>query len=139
MHNLFVQISANYGFGQDQNTLPFEDGVTAKKWELVGQTFIIVGMGLSKMSLALFLLRVVVSRWHRRTIWAVGGSLCFASCLTSILCWLQVRLTRSDTEDAESGADACVVFAASQNIRPKGGRALHNIPCAVGVFTWKYG
>lgn len=59
-------------------------------WELVGQTFVILGMGMSKMSLALFLLRIVVLRWHRITIWLVGGTLCFASCLTAILCWFQV-------------------------------------------------
>ncbi len=92
LHNLFVHISANYGFGQDQTILPFEDGVKAHMWELIGQTFIITGMGMSKMSLALFLLRIVIVRWHRLAIWGVGGSLLFASCLTAILCWFQVSI-----------------------------------------------
>lgn len=108
LHNLFVHIAANYGFGQDQSTLSHEDGATAHKWEIIGQTFIIVGMGMSKMSLALFLLRIVVERWHRISIWAVGGSLMFASSLTGILCWLQVcarndlplRLSRTRADTA---------------------------------------
>ncbi|KAH6685059.1 hypothetical protein F5X68DRAFT_242188 [Plectosphaerella plurivora] len=89
LHNLFIHIAAGYGFGQDQSTLSLDDGATAHKWEMIGQTFIIVGMGMSKMSLALFLLRIVIERWHRISIWAVGGSLMFASSLTGILCWLQ--------------------------------------------------
>lgn len=89
LHNLFVHISANYGFGIDQATLSLDNAASAHKWEVIGQTFIIVGMGMSKMSLALFLLRIVVVRWHRISIWGVGGSLLFASCMTAILCWFQ--------------------------------------------------
>ena len=91
LHNVFVQVAAEYGFGQDQRTLSLDDGANAHKFELVGQSFVIVGMGMAKISLALFLLRVVVVRWQRITIWAVGGSLMFASFMTGILCWLQVR------------------------------------------------
>lgn len=98
LHNLFVHVAGNYGFGQDQRTLPYDDGVTAHMWETVGQTFIILGMGIGKMSLALFLLRIVIVRWHRIAVWAVGGSLCFASCLTAILCWFQV----SNNEHADA-------------------------------------
>lgn len=110
-HNLFVHISANYGFGQDQSTLSLDDGATAHKWEVIGQTFIIVGMGMSKMSLALFLLRIVVVRWQRLSIWIIGGSLCFASCLTAILCWLQV--IHKPDQDALYCFSGCLTLSSS--------------------------
>lgn len=56
----FLHKSAEYGFGQDINTLSIEDAVNAVKIEMIGQTFGVPGMAVAKWSLGLFLLRIVV-------------------------------------------------------------------------------
>ncbi|ROW10044.1 hypothetical protein VPNG_06517 [Cytospora leucostoma] len=86
---LFLQISAAYGFGQSITTLSADHAATAIKWEMVGQTFAILGMAIAKWSLGLFLLRIVIQRWQRVAIWSTMVSLLLVSIITAIIFWIQ--------------------------------------------------
>ncbi|KUI60570.1 hypothetical protein VP1G_07795 [Cytospora mali] len=89
LYVVFLQISAEYGFGQDIITLSPDDAACAVMWEMIGQTFAVLGMALAKWSLGLFLLRIVVQRWHRVAIWSIMVSLLIVSLLTAVMFWVQ--------------------------------------------------
>lgn len=89
LYTSFLQVSLKYGFGQPIDVLELEDIALAIKWEMVGQTFAVLGMAISKVSLGLFLLRLVVERWHRILVWAVMLSLLGCSVLTAVMFWVQ--------------------------------------------------
>lgn len=58
------------------------------KWEMVGQTYAILGMAIAKWLLGFFLLRIVVQTWHCVAIWSTMISLRLVSILTAIMFWI---------------------------------------------------
>ncbi|KAJ5375839.1 hypothetical protein N7517_007845, partial [Penicillium concentricum] len=56
---------------------------------MIGQTFAVLGMAIAKLSLGIFLLRIVVKRWHRISIRISMISLFILSVMTAIIFWLQ--------------------------------------------------
>ncbi|KAH6707224.1 hypothetical protein EV126DRAFT_411200 [Verticillium dahliae] len=89
-------------------------------------------MGLSKMSLALFPLRTVVVRWHRLSIWRAGGSLLFASCMTAILCWIQVEYAMIATRRYWPLTDAkCLPAQRIYDSRVEGRCIIEPVPWAI--------
>ena len=84
-----MQISLGYGFGQSVYTLEVDHAAKAIMWEMIGQTFAVIGMAAAKISLGLFLLRLVVTKWHRISIWSVMLSLLALSCVTIVVLWNQ--------------------------------------------------
>lgn len=56
-------ISSIYGFGQHVNDLSPEDIKMATFIELCGQFVVSLAMGLSKTGVALFLMRIIASKW----------------------------------------------------------------------------
>ena len=63
---LFVSlmiISSIYGFGQHTTDISPEDIRMATKIERIGQLIASIAMGLSKVSVAVFLMRIVVTVW----------------------------------------------------------------------------
>lgn len=56
-------VSSIYGFGQHTNDISAEDIRMATKIELIGQLIVSLAMGLSKVSVAVFLMRIVVTVW----------------------------------------------------------------------------
>ncbi|RYP80988.1 hypothetical protein DL770_006033 [Monosporascus sp. CRB-9-2] len=89
LYTAFLQLALQFGFGQAIADLDLDAIALAIKWEMVGQTFAVVGMAVSKMSLGLFLLRLVVERWHRVSIWVAMLSLFGCSILTAVMFWVQ--------------------------------------------------
>jgi hypothetical protein len=94
LYTVFVHISANYGFGQtmpglDAGNEAFDNVAMAIKYEMIGQTFAVIGMGVAKTSLGLFLLRIVVELWHQIAIWVAMVSLMLVSVITAIVFWVQ--------------------------------------------------
>ncbi|KAF5003736.1 hypothetical protein FDECE_9725 [Fusarium decemcellulare] len=94
LYTVFVHISANYGFGQpmpglDADTAAFDRVALAIKYEMIGQTFAVIGMAVAKTSLGLFLLRIVVELWHKIVIWVAMVSLMIVSIMTAIMFWIQ--------------------------------------------------
>lgn len=70
-------------------TLSISDASAAVKWEMVGQSFSILGMALSKVSLGLLLLRLTVITWQKVSIWVVMSCLMADSVATLVAFWLQ--------------------------------------------------
>lgn len=89
LYTVFVQVAAEYGFGQDIAVLTADDAAKAIKWEMVGQTFAVLGMAIAKWSMGLFLLRIVMQRWHRVAIWSTMVSLLLVSLFTAVMFWIQ--------------------------------------------------
>lgn len=58
-------------------------------YEMVAQTFALLGMAIAKLFLGIFLLRIVVKQWHRISIWISMVSLAIVSVMTAILLWTQ--------------------------------------------------
>ena len=70
-------------------SLSVDDAVKAVYYEMIGQTFVIVGMVIAKISLGIFLLRIVVKSWHRISIWVSMISLSIVSLMVLIIFWVQ--------------------------------------------------
>lgn len=62
--------------------------VQATLYECIGQAFAIVGMSIAKASLGAFLLRLVVTPWHRWVIWVVMTFVVLASIAQVLVFWL---------------------------------------------------
>lgn len=60
-------VSSVYGFGQHNTDITAEDLRKAMEVELIGQFFISIAMGLSKVAVAAFLMRIIVARWYDKS------------------------------------------------------------------------
>ncbi|OGE54280.1 hypothetical protein PENARI_c006G08473 [Penicillium arizonense] len=89
LYTIFITIAGVHGFGQPISTLPIDSAVQAVYNEMIGQTFAVIGMAIAKLSLGLFLLRIVVKQWHRLSIWVSMVSLSIVSVMTAIIFWTQ--------------------------------------------------
>lgn len=89
LYTIFITIAGVHGFGQPITTLPIDSAVQAVYNEMIGQTFAVIGMAIAKLSLGLFLLRIVVKQWHRISIWISMVSLSIVSVVTAIIFWTQ--------------------------------------------------
>lgn len=65
------------------------DIMHAVLYECISQTFAVLGMAIAKVSLGLFLLRLVKATWHKVLIWATLAMLMSASLLCLFFFWLQ--------------------------------------------------
>lgn len=90
LYTIFTTVAAIYGFGRNLSDIKNPDGLSnAILYELVGQTFSVIGMAIAKWSLGLFLLRLVQERWHKVVIWICMGALIVTSVAVCFVCWLQ--------------------------------------------------
>ena len=78
-----------HGLGQPMPSLSLDEAANAVYMEMIGQTFAVLGMAIAKLSLCLFLLRIVVKKWHRLSIWAAMISLSIISMVTAVVLWIQ--------------------------------------------------
>ncbi|KAF2623176.1 hypothetical protein BU25DRAFT_442785 [Macroventuria anomochaeta] len=67
------------------------DNSKAIYWEAIGQGICIMGIAASKASVALFLLRIVLRRWHIALLWSVIISTTIFSTITTALLFLQCK------------------------------------------------
>ncbi|KAL4883506.1 hypothetical protein BJY04DRAFT_216329 [Aspergillus karnatakaensis] len=95
LYTIFVTIAGAHGFGQPIMTLTMDSAVQAIYMEMIGQTFAVLGMAIAKLSLGIFLLRIVIKRWHRISIWLSMVSLSVVSVMTAIIFWTQRLPSRS--------------------------------------------
>ncbi|KAK3331622.1 hypothetical protein B0T19DRAFT_380110 [Cercophora scortea] len=107
LYTVFLQLSANYGFGQPITALELEDAVQAVQWEMVGQTFAVIGMATAKVSMGLFLLRIVIERWQRIAIHIASSSLLAVSVMTAVVFWIQCLPPRSIFDPRVKGS--CII------------------------------
>ena len=108
LYTVFTHISALYGFGQNIWTLSSDDAASAIFWEMMCQAAAVISMALAKISLALFLLRIVVVTWHKIAIWASIITLAIISASASVVLWTQCRPVNK-TWDRERVGGICDV------------------------------
>ncbi|KAB8073589.1 hypothetical protein BDV29DRAFT_201746 [Aspergillus leporis] len=89
LYTIFTTIAGGHGFGQPISSLSMDEAVKAVYLEMVGQTFAVLGMAIAKLSLGIFLLRIVLKPWHRISIWVSMVSLSLVSVVTAIIFWIQ--------------------------------------------------
>ncbi|KAK1756493.1 hypothetical protein QBC47DRAFT_401396 [Echria macrotheca] len=88
-YTLFLQVSSHYGFGQPVASLDLNNAVQAVQWEMIGQTFAVIGMATAKVSLGLFLLRIVIRPWQTVALWTASVGILLVSVVVAILFWTQ--------------------------------------------------
>jgi len=86
---VFIQISVNHGLGQNFWTLSISDSSDAIFWTYVANTFAITGNAMAKLSMGLFLLRVVQVRWHKIALWTLVFVTVTTSSVLTIMLWNQ--------------------------------------------------
>lgn len=86
---VFIQVAVHYGLGQSFWSLSFEASSDAIFWTYVANSFAITGNAMAKLSMGLFLLRVVQVRWQRIALWAAVLVTTSTSVALTIMLWNQ--------------------------------------------------
>ncbi|KAI1373122.1 hypothetical protein F4677DRAFT_430311 [Hypoxylon crocopeplum] len=86
---VFIQVSVHYGLGQNFWVLSLDDTADAIFWTYVANSFAITGNAMAKLSMGLFLLRVVQVRWHKIALWAAVIITVTTSIILTIMLWNQ--------------------------------------------------
>ncbi|KAI1408643.1 hypothetical protein F5Y13DRAFT_172012 [Hypoxylon sp. FL1857] len=86
---IFIQVSVHYGLGQNFWTLSIDDTSNAIFWSYVANSFAITGNAMAKLSMGLFLLRVVQARWHKIALWTAVTITVATSIALTIMLWNQ--------------------------------------------------
>jgi hypothetical protein len=89
LFTIFIQISVNYGLGRNFWVLSLDDSSLAIFWTYVANTFAIIGNAMAKLSMGLFLLRVVQVRWHKIALWLAVATTAITSIILATLLWNQ--------------------------------------------------
>jgi len=84
-----IQVSVHYGLGRDFWSLSLDDMSNAIFWTYVANSFAIIGNALAKLSMGLFLLRVVQITWHKVALWVLVAVTCGTSIALTIMLWNQ--------------------------------------------------
>ncbi|KAI0128641.1 hypothetical protein BJ170DRAFT_693472 [Xylariales sp. AK1849] len=82
-------ISSIYGFGQHVSDLGKEDIKNATLVELCGQFMVAIAMGLSKTGVALFLMRIINTKWQKFILWGWIITIMFLSVFLAVSCFAQ--------------------------------------------------
>lgn len=88
-----TSVGVSYGVGKKTEDIVRLglDNSKAIYWEAVGQGICIMGIAVSKAAIALFLLRIVVRKWHIALLWSVMVSTAVFSSITTTLLFLQCK------------------------------------------------
>ncbi|KAI5856135.1 hypothetical protein GGS23DRAFT_618846 [Durotheca rogersii] len=92
---VFIQVSIHYGLGQSFWRLGIDDASKAIFWTYVANSFAITGNAMAKLSMGLFLLRVVQTRWHKIALWAAVIVTVATSIALTIMLWNQTSPIRA--------------------------------------------
>lgn len=84
-----IQVAVHYGLGQSFWNLSLQSSSDAIFWTYVANTFAITGNAMAKLSMGLFLLRVVQLRWHKIALWTLVGVTASTSIALTIMLWNQ--------------------------------------------------
>lgn len=92
---VFIQVSVNHGLGLNFWTLTVAQGSDAIFWTYVANSFAITGNAMAKLSMGLFLLRVVQVRWHKLALWVAVIVTVTTSAVWVIMLWNQTDPIRA--------------------------------------------
>lgn len=95
LFTIFIQVAVHYGLGQSFWSLGIENSSDAIFWTYVANTFAITGNAMSKLAMGLFLLRVVVVRWHKVFLWSAVIVTCATSAALTVMLWNQTTPVRT--------------------------------------------
>ncbi|KAF1967959.1 hypothetical protein BU23DRAFT_481807 [Bimuria novae-zelandiae CBS 107.79] len=84
-----ITVGVSYGLGKKHAAVLPEDYSKAVMWEAIGQGICIMGIAASKSSVAVFLLRIVVEKWHKALLWFCIASTTVWCTVTTILLFVQ--------------------------------------------------
>ncbi|KAJ5784142.1 uncharacterized protein N7518_009819 [Penicillium psychrosexuale] len=133
IYTVFLTIAGVHGFGQSINALEMDSAVKAVYNEMIGQTFAILGMAIAKISLGTFLLRIVIKRWHRISIWTSMISLSIVSVMTALIFWFQRLPSRSIWDRRVPGYTVVPVTPFSVMLG-----CMFDISSTAGVLPWTF-
>ncbi|KAL5439828.1 hypothetical protein PMIN07_009666 [Paraphaeosphaeria minitans] len=89
-----ITVGVHYGISRGQAHYPRRTTYSkAIMWEAIGQAICTVGVAVSKSSVAVFLLRIVVSRWHKVMLWFCIATTTMWSVVATTLLFVQCRPT----------------------------------------------
>ncbi|OTA99757.1 hypothetical protein M426DRAFT_324885 [Hypoxylon sp. CI-4A] len=86
---IFIQVSVHHGLGRSFWTLSIDQTSDAIFWTYVANSFAITGNAMAKLSMGLFLLRVVQVRWHKIALWTAVVITAATSIALTIMLWNQ--------------------------------------------------
>lgn len=84
-----LQIAVNRGLGRDFWALTLDQSSDAIFWTYVANSFAILGNAMAKLSMGLFLLRVVQVRWHKIALWVLCVVTGATSVALTVMLWCQ--------------------------------------------------
>lgn len=84
-----IQMSVRHGLGQDFWRLSLENSSQAIFWTYVANSFAIIGNATAKLSMGLFLLRVVQVTWHKIALWLAVIITTATSVALTVMLWNQ--------------------------------------------------
>ncbi|KAH8592127.1 hypothetical protein B0O99DRAFT_462623, partial [Bisporella sp. PMI_857] len=92
---VFIQVSVHYGLGQNFWQLSVASSSDAIFWTYVANSFAITGNAMAKLSMGLFLLRVVQVKWQRIALWFAVAITSMTSIALTIMLWNQTTPIRA--------------------------------------------
>ncbi|KXJ97246.1 hypothetical protein Micbo1qcDRAFT_191787 [Microdochium bolleyi] len=84
-----IQLSVHHGLGQDFWKLSKDNSSQAIFWSYVANSFAIIGNAMAKLSMGLFLLRVVQVTWHKIALWTAVVITTATSIALTVMLWNQ--------------------------------------------------
>ncbi|KAI0601176.1 hypothetical protein F4775DRAFT_543060 [Biscogniauxia sp. FL1348] len=120
LFTIFIQIAVEYGLGQSFWELSVADSSDAIFWTYVANSFAIVGNAMAKLSMGLFLLRVVQLRWHKIALWGAVVVTAATSAALTVMLWNQTTPVKASWDP----------------LRTKGRWNIKIQPMSVGLGVW---
>ena len=84
-----IQVAVHYGLGRSFWSLSLASSSGAIFWTYVANSFAITGNAMAKLTMALFLLRVVQLRWHKIALWFLVVVTTATSAALTVMLWNQ--------------------------------------------------
>jgi len=84
-----IQMAVRHGLGQDFWRLSLDNSSQAIFWTYVANSFAIIGNATAKLSMGLFLLRVVQVTWHKIALWSAVVITTATSIALTVMLWNQ--------------------------------------------------
>ncbi|KAF4609614.1 hypothetical protein G7Y89_g15841 [Cudoniella acicularis] len=88
-------VSAAAGLGQHAGDLTTEMFANALFFEMIAQVFACFAIGMAKVAVSLFLMRIVVNKWHKGILWFCIATMMTLSTLLAIGVFVHCTPTRS--------------------------------------------
>ncbi|KAK7959191.1 uncharacterized protein PG986_004045 [Apiospora aurea] len=92
---VFIQVAVQHGLGKSFWGLSIAESSDAIFWTYVANSFAITGNAMAKLSMGLFLLRVVQARWQRVVLWLAIAVTSGTSIALVVMLWNQTTPIRT--------------------------------------------